>query len=163
MLFLELGSHQCLVSESVLNKIISPGHAGSRKVYTDAPVWRRTVRGKLSCNCVTESALVASPMDPLTGTASGKLECQLEGPLEMLLVLYWRRYLTRMRLGAILQRYICEFLFNGVNTLGEKEFLDYFPEYRGADGGIIKQRSVVGKSYEVRPWNKDGIFAPSLI
>lgn len=63
----------------------------------------------------------------------------------------------------ILQKYIREFLFNGVNTLGDKEFLDYFPEYRGADGSIIKQRSVVGKAYGERPWNKDGIFAPSLI
>lgn len=74
-----------------------------------------------------------------------------------------RYILVRLYGEELCERYISEFLFNGVNTLGEKEFLDYFPEYRGADGGIIKQRSVVGKSYEVRPWNKDGIFAPSLI
>lgn len=63
----------------------------------------------------------------------------------------------------MVQKYITEFLFSGVNTLGDKEFLDYFPEYRGADGGIVKQRSVAGKAFGERPWNKDGIFTPSLI
>lgn len=71
----------------------------------------------------------------------------------MVLVLVWG--------VAWLQRYITEFLFNGVRTLGTKEFLDYFPEYRGEDGSIIKQRSVVGKSYAERPWNSEGIFSPS--
>lgn len=83
--------------------------------------------------------------------------------------LMWRatkdpgRYLLMRLFGEPLcERYITEFLFNGVNTLGTKTFLDYFPEYRGVDGSIIKQRSVVGKAYAERPWNKDGTFAPML-
>eukprot|EP00262_Sarcandra_glabra_P008263 TRINITY_DN21590_c1_g2_i2.p1 TRINITY_DN21590_c1_g2~~TRINITY_DN21590_c1_g2_i2.p1 ORF type:complete len:313 (-),score=53.98 TRINITY_DN21590_c1_g2_i2:65-1003(-) len=50
------------------------------------------------------------------------------------------------------------FLFNGVRTLGSKAFLDYFPEYRCEDGKINKQRSIIGKSFEIRPWNARGEF-----
>jgi hypothetical protein len=50
---------------------------------------------------------------------------------------------------ALLQRYISEFMFNGVNTLGTKGFLDYFPEYNMSDGSISKQRSVLGRSYVI--------------
>ncbi|KAJ4970290.1 hypothetical protein NE237_003389 [Protea cynaroides] len=50
------------------------------------------------------------------------------------------------------------FLFNGVNTLGRKTFLDYFPEYH-CEGGIINaKRSIIGKSYETRPWDTQGEF-----
>lgn len=73
-----------------------------------------------------------------------------------------RYILMRLYGEELCEKYISEFLFNGVNTLGEKEFLDYFPEYRGADGGILKQRSMVGKAFEERPWNKEGLFTPSL-
>ena len=48
------------------------------------------------------------------------------------------------------------FLFDGVNYLGSKHFLDYFPEYRSADGTTNQRRSVVGKSFENRPWDKEG-------
>lgn len=51
-----------------------------------------------------------------------------------------------------------EFLFEGVNTLGTKSFLDYFPEYASDDGAIIKKRSMIGKSFETRPWNAHGEF-----
>lgn len=50
------------------------------------------------------------------------------------------------------------FLFEGVDSLGTKTFLDYFPEYRHEDGSVIQKRSVIGKSYETRPWNSKGEF-----
>ncbi|XP_006646678.2 phytochromobilin:ferredoxin oxidoreductase, chloroplastic [Oryza brachyantha] len=49
-----------------------------------------------------------------------------------------------------------EFLFEGVNLLGTKSFLDYFPEYTSDDGSINKKRSMIGKSFETRPWNANG-------
>nr|XP_043628325.1 phytochromobilin:ferredoxin oxidoreductase, chloroplastic [Erigeron canadensis] len=51
-----------------------------------------------------------------------------------------------------------EFLFNGVNELGNKTFLDYFPEYEREDGSINEKRSIVGKSFENRPWDARGVF-----
>jgi phytochromobilin:ferredoxin oxidoreductase len=50
------------------------------------------------------------------------------------------------------------FLFAGLDNLGSKTFLDYFPQFRDADGSVSKQRSKVGKSHLVRPWDKDGNF-----
>lgn len=50
------------------------------------------------------------------------------------------------------------FLFNGVDTLGSKGFLDYFPEYRCEDGTINKKRSIIGKSFSTRPWNAKGEY-----
>ncbi|WOL12474.1 phytochromobilin:ferredoxin oxidoreductase, chloroplastic [Canna indica] len=51
-----------------------------------------------------------------------------------------------------------EFLFSGVDTLGEKTFLDYFPEYKCDDGTVNQKRSMMGKSYEMRPWDLNGEF-----
>ncbi|XP_078178989.1 phytochromobilin:ferredoxin oxidoreductase, chloroplast / phytochromobilin synthase (HY2) isoform X2 [Carex rostrata] len=51
-----------------------------------------------------------------------------------------------------------QFLFDGVDSLGSKTFLDYFPEYRLENGAVNKRRSMVGKSYETRPWNPQGEF-----
>lgn len=50
------------------------------------------------------------------------------------------------------------FLFNGVEELGSKTFLDYFPEYRCDDGSISEKRSMIGKSFENRPWDSRGDF-----
>lgn len=50
------------------------------------------------------------------------------------------------------------FLFDGVESLGTKTFLDYFPEYKCADGTINRKRSVMGKAYETRPWDLNGEF-----
>ncbi|XP_074307161.1 phytochromobilin:ferredoxin oxidoreductase, chloroplastic isoform X2 [Silene latifolia] len=50
------------------------------------------------------------------------------------------------------------FLFNGVDELGSKNFLDYFPEYKLEDGTVNGKRSVMGKSYEERPWDNRGEF-----
>ncbi|OAY82035.1 Phytochromobilin:ferredoxin oxidoreductase, chloroplastic [Ananas comosus] len=50
------------------------------------------------------------------------------------------------------------FLFEGVDTLGTNTFLDYFPEYRCEDGGVNQKRSMIGKSYETRPWDAKGEF-----
>lgn len=54
------------------------------------------------------------------------------------------------------ENYISEFLFHGTRSLGMKVFLDYFPEYRCADGSINKERSIKGKSCLTRPWDKQG-------
>ncbi|XP_002516715.2 phytochromobilin:ferredoxin oxidoreductase, chloroplastic [Ricinus communis] len=50
------------------------------------------------------------------------------------------------------------FLFNGLDELGSKGFLDYFPQYRCKDGNINEKRSVIGKSFEMRPWDTNGEF-----
>lgn len=51
-----------------------------------------------------------------------------------------------------------QFLFEGVDSLGDKSFLDYFPEYSCGDGTVNQKRSMIGKSYEVRPWDANGEF-----
>ncbi|XP_010672650.2 phytochromobilin:ferredoxin oxidoreductase, chloroplastic [Beta vulgaris subsp. vulgaris] len=48
------------------------------------------------------------------------------------------------------------FLFNGVDELGSKTFLDYFPEYKLEDGTMNEKRSMMGKSFENRPWDSKG-------
>lgn len=50
------------------------------------------------------------------------------------------------------------FLFNGVDELGTKTFLDYFPEYCCDNGTINEKRSIIGKSFESRPWDASGEF-----
>ncbi|XAR60334.1 Phytochromobilin:ferredoxin oxidoreductase [Bertholletia excelsa] len=50
------------------------------------------------------------------------------------------------------------FLFDGLDKLGTKTFLDYFPEYRCEDGTINEKRSIIGKSFEHRPWDARGEF-----
>ncbi|GAB2277058.1 Phytochromobilin:ferredoxin oxidoreductase, chloroplastic [Dionaea muscipula] len=49
-----------------------------------------------------------------------------------------------------------DFLFNGVDVLGSKTFLDYFPEYKLVDGRVNEKRSIIGKSFEKRPWSSSG-------
>ncbi|XP_048139746.1 phytochromobilin:ferredoxin oxidoreductase, chloroplastic isoform X1 [Rhodamnia argentea] len=50
------------------------------------------------------------------------------------------------------------FLFDGVDSLGSKTFLDYFPEYRCEEGRVNEKRSMIGKSFATRPWNPKGEF-----
>ncbi|KAL9455071.1 hypothetical protein AB3S75_010473 [Citrus x aurantiifolia] len=50
------------------------------------------------------------------------------------------------------------FLFNGIKELGSKKFLDYFPEYCCEDGSVNEKRSIIGKSFEHRPWDSKGEF-----
>ncbi|KAL8122212.1 phytochromobilin:ferredoxin oxidoreductase, chloroplastic isoform X2 [Apium graveolens] len=50
------------------------------------------------------------------------------------------------------------FLFHGVKELGNNTFLDYFPEYKSEDGTVNMKRSIIGKSYENRPWDEKGDF-----
>ncbi|KAL6499643.1 Phytochromobilin [Orobanche gracilis] len=50
------------------------------------------------------------------------------------------------------------FLFDGVDDLGGKTFTDYFPEYKCDDGTINQKRSMIGKSFERRPWDTKGEF-----
>ncbi|KAH0987656.1 hypothetical protein GBA52_014833 [Prunus armeniaca] len=53
---------------------------------------------------------------------------------------------------------LVNFLFNGIDELGSKSFLDYFPEYCCEDGTINQSRSIIGKSFESRPWDRKGEF-----
>ncbi|XP_058078487.1 phytochromobilin:ferredoxin oxidoreductase, chloroplastic isoform X5 [Magnolia sinica] len=66
--------------------------------------------------------------------------------------------LTRLIGDALAKDLVRNFLFNGVATLGSKSFLDYFPEYRCEDGTINKRRSMIGKSFETRPWDASGEY-----
>lgn len=61
------------------------------------------------------------------------------------------------------QDLVRNFLFNGIDELGSKRFLDYFPEYYCEDGTINTKRSMAGKSYEHRPWDKRGEFVGDFI
>ncbi|KAG6554394.1 hypothetical protein Mapa_004311 [Marchantia paleacea] len=67
-----------------------------------------------------------------------------------------RPLLTRLYGEELSERYIEDYLFHGLKTLGTKNFLDYFPEYRTEDDTISKQRSMVGKSFSTRPWDEHG-------
>ncbi|KAH7445532.1 hypothetical protein KP509_01G013600 [Ceratopteris richardii] len=73
-----------------------------------------------------------------------------------------RPLLHRLFGEAWCEMYIKDFLFNGATTLGTETFLDYFPEYRCADGSINKERSIVGKSYVKRPWDEHGNFTMAI-
>ncbi|XP_059067021.1 phytochromobilin:ferredoxin oxidoreductase, chloroplastic isoform X2 [Cryptomeria japonica] len=64
--------------------------------------------------------------------------------------------LKRLLGDSLSEEFISDFLFNGALTLGDKRFLDFFPEYKCADGTINKKRSMAGKSFSKRPWNEDG-------
>lgn len=59
---------------------------------------------------------------------------------------------------ACAEEIVRSFLFNGVEELGSKGFLDYFPQYRDKDGSVTNKRSMIGKSFENRPWNAEGEF-----
>ncbi|XP_015972942.1 phytochromobilin:ferredoxin oxidoreductase, chloroplastic isoform X1 [Arachis duranensis] len=50
------------------------------------------------------------------------------------------------------------FLFNGVDVLGSKTFNDYFPHYCSKDGDLNNKGSIIGKSFENRPWDERGEF-----
>ncbi|XP_021770368.1 phytochromobilin:ferredoxin oxidoreductase, chloroplastic-like [Chenopodium quinoa] len=63
-----------------------------------------------------------------------------------------RRLLGEERARNLLR----SFLFNGVDELGSKTFLDYFPEYKLDDGTLNEKRSIMGKSFENRPWDSRG-------
>lgn len=61
------------------------------------------------------------------------------------------------------QDLVRNFLFNGIDELGSKGFLDYFPQYRCEDGTINEKRSIVGRSFETRPWDARGEFIGNSI
>lgn len=72
--------------------------------------------------------------------------------------------LLRKLIGETLAKdLVRNFLFNGIDELGSKRFLDYFPEYCCEDGTINTKRSMAGKSYEHRPWDKRGEFIGDTI
>ncbi|XP_027079552.2 phytochromobilin:ferredoxin oxidoreductase, chloroplastic isoform X2 [Coffea arabica] len=68
------------------------------------------------------------------------------------------RLLRRLVGEALAEEILRSFLFNGVQELGSKTFLDYFPEYRSDNGTINEKRSMIGKSFENRPWDTEGNF-----
>ena len=63
-----------------------------------------------------------------------------------------------MKCTANLQDVLRRFLFSGVDELASKNFLDYFPEYMLENGTVNEKRSVIGKSFENRPWDNRGEF-----
>ncbi|CAG7878053.1 hypothetical protein BRARA_E03104 [Brassica rapa] len=65
-----------------------------------------------------------------------------------------RKLLGEAKAKALLR----EFLFNGVDELGTKTFIDYFPEYETEGGTVSDKRSIIGKSFETRPWDSNGQF-----
>lgn len=67
-----------------------------------------------------------------------------------------RPVLTRLFGEERCEAYIHDFLFDGLTTLGRKKFLDYYPQYRAADGSVSKKRSMAGRSYMTRPWDAEG-------
>ncbi|KAG9147178.1 hypothetical protein Leryth_005420 [Lithospermum erythrorhizon] len=66
--------------------------------------------------------------------------------------------LSRLIGESMAKEVISGFLFNGVLDLGSATFNEYFPEYKCEDGSISVKRSMIGKSYEKRPWNANGEF-----
>ncbi|CAI9111832.1 OLC1v1012157C4 [Oldenlandia corymbosa var. corymbosa] len=84
--------------------------------------------------------------------------------------LMWRaekdpgRQLLRKLVGeAFAEEIVRSFLFNGVHELGNKTFLDYYPEYKSEDGSINQKRSIIGKSFEDRPWDSEGNFLITVL
>ncbi|KAH9539902.1 hypothetical protein CY35_15G080800 [Sphagnum magellanicum] len=69
-----------------------------------------------------------------------------------------RHLLTQFYGQGLCEAYMEHFLFAGLDNLGSKTFLDYFPQFQDANGSVCKLRSKVAKSYPVRPWDKDGNF-----
>lgn len=67
-----------------------------------------------------------------------------------------RPVLTRLFGEERCERFIHEFLFDGLATLGTKTFVDYFPQYRQSDGSMCRKRSILGRSYATRPWDENG-------
>ncbi|KAG2272558.1 hypothetical protein Bca52824_067113 [Brassica carinata] len=65
-----------------------------------------------------------------------------------------RKLLGEEKAKALLR----DFLFNGVDELGTKAFIDYFPEYETEGGTVSDKRSIIGKSFETRPWDSNGRF-----
>ncbi|KAL3620344.1 Phytochromobilin [Castilleja foliolosa] len=66
--------------------------------------------------------------------------------------------LRRLVGDNISKEIVRSFLFNGVDELGSKTFTDYFPEYKCDDGTVNQKRSMIGKSFESRPWDARGEF-----
>ncbi|KAG5398976.1 hypothetical protein IGI04_020790 [Brassica rapa subsp. trilocularis] len=65
-----------------------------------------------------------------------------------------RKLLGEAKAKALLR----DFLFNGVDELDTKTFIDYFPEYETEGGTVSDKRSIIGKSFETRPWDSNGRF-----
>ncbi|KAL8480021.1 hypothetical protein ACS0TY_026815 [Phlomoides rotata] len=71
--------------------------------------------------------------------------------------------LRRVAGETLAKELVRSFLFNGVDELGNKTFIDYFPEYECDDGTINQKRSMIGKSFESRPWNTRGEFIGNIL
>ncbi|XP_051143670.1 phytochromobilin:ferredoxin oxidoreductase, chloroplastic [Andrographis paniculata] len=69
-----------------------------------------------------------------------------------------RQLLNRLVGETLAKDIVRNFLFNGVDYLGSKAFIDYFPEYRTDEGTVNRKRSMVGKLFESRPWDARGEF-----
>ncbi|CAN6485920.1 unnamed protein product [Victoria cruziana] len=69
-----------------------------------------------------------------------------------------RQILQKLIGESLAEELVRDFLFRGVDSLGSKTFLDFFPQYRCEDGTISKRRSIIGKSFKTRPWDVNGEF-----
>ncbi|KAF3777914.1 Phytochromobilinferredoxin oxidoreductase [Nymphaea thermarum] len=69
-----------------------------------------------------------------------------------------RQILQKLVGESFAEELVRDFLFYGVDSLGSKKFLDFFPQYGCEDGTINKKRSIVGKSFKTRPWDENGEF-----
>ncbi|MFQ6651184.1 hypothetical protein Gotur_023054 [Gossypium turneri] len=95
-------------------------------------------------------------------TDPSQITCNLEAQHRYLT---WRaekdpghRVLKRLIGEKLAKDLLRNFLFSGIDELGSKTFLDYFPEYNIEDGTINEKRSIIGKGFENRPWDKNGEF-----
>ncbi|KAK8958003.1 hypothetical protein KSP39_PZI001405 [Platanthera zijinensis] len=66
--------------------------------------------------------------------------------------------LKRLMGENLAREMVRRFLFEGVDSLGTKSFLDYYPEYLCEDGSVNRKRSIAGKGYRTRPWDAEGNF-----
>ncbi|XP_031474281.1 phytochromobilin:ferredoxin oxidoreductase, chloroplastic isoform X2 [Nymphaea colorata] len=55
-----------------------------------------------------------------------------------------RQILQKLVGESFAEELVRDFLFYGVDSLGSKKFLDFFPQYRCEDGTINKKRSIIG-------------------
>ncbi|KAK2973201.1 hypothetical protein RJ640_009831, partial [Escallonia rubra] len=93
---------------------------------------------------------------------ASQISCNREGQHKYLT---WRaekdpghRVLSRLVGETRAKDVVRKFLFSGIDELGSKTFLDYFPEYECKDGSVNEKRSIIGKSFETRPWDSRGEF-----
>ncbi|GBG79388.1 hypothetical protein CBR_g29537 [Chara braunii] len=67
-----------------------------------------------------------------------------------------RPVISKLFGSAFCEEYISNFLFRCEEGQGRKTFLEYFPQYATASGEVASRRSMIGKAYPTRPWDRHG-------